>query len=97
MPRHVLARGFGELADAVARLDLHATRARELRGCPPRHDLPAHEDGHAVADQLHLAEEMGAEDDRDIAAAELAQEVTHDPATDRVQSAGGLVKHQQAR
>ena len=60
--------GGREAADAVAGLDLHPARARELGGRAARHDLAADEDGHAVAHQLDLAQEMGVQNDGHAAA-----------------------------
>ena len=53
--------------------------------------------GHAVADALDLAEQVGVQQDGDPATAQLGQQVAHDAPPDGVERARGLVEQQQAR
>jgi hypothetical protein len=94
---HVLAPGVGEAADPVAGLHLDPARARELGRRPARHYPAADQDRHAVAHQLDLAEHVGAEHHRHPAAAHLAEQVADHAPADGVESAAGLVEHQEPR
>ena len=61
-------------------------------------DQPAlGDDRHPVADQLDLAQQVRVEQNGDVAAAQLFEQVAHDPPAHRVQRAGRLVEQEQAR
>ena len=77
------------------RLHLHATRLCQRRRRALLHDPPAQHDRHPVAHQLHLGEKVRVQQYGHAPLAQARQQVAHGAPAHRVESAGGLVEHEQ--
>ena len=83
-------------------LDLHA-QARlgalgaQLVDAAGRHEAPAVDDRHAIADALDELELVGGEDDGDAGTRALGEHLGHDVGADRVQAGERLVEDQDRR
>jgi hypothetical protein len=82
---------------ASLEVDLHATGLRQLLRPTRGHHLPAVNDHDPVADELDLREEVGVQEHRHAAAAQLLEEAPDRAAPGRVERARGLVEKEHSR
>ncbi len=95
--RHVVARRASNTRVPAA-VSTSTPRGRaSSSGAPCRDDPAVEQDDDAVADELDLAEQVGVEEHRDAAPAQLLEQLAHDAAADRVERARRLVEQEQAR
>ena len=95
--RDLVAPGVLEALQPLVCLDLDSTWPRQVLGPPGGDHTAAGKDDHAVADELDLAQEVGVEEDADLAAAQLLQHLADRPAARRVERARRLVEQERLR
>jgi hypothetical protein len=86
-----------EEPDAVLRLNLDATRARQVLRPAGGNDPSAREDHDPVADELDLAEQVRVEQNADLTPAQLLEQRANGSAARRVERARRLVEEQHRR